>query len=445
MVDEQRLLNPENSPQQGSLRMSEAQEPPKVTPQSLVSEKLLRAALKADKGDDAEMVSWEVKDFTNKGDNYACVVTSGIVRYRQGDDKEREVTYVAKCNPLRNMAAFESFTKIVFMKEAQFYQKIVPLINTELEATGQEPLRLPTWYVNHLVEGKEIIVLKDMRPDGFKMFDRLKGMDVVHVSLVLQELARLHATSTIVQAKMSEPMEVTYDFLQKDYGDYSGAAYERFFETVFASNMETVAKMAEKVGGYDTVVKWLNSNAAQGLDMVLGCLKKSPPFDVICHGDCWNNNILFKYDEAGKPIDVRLIDLQICRKASPATDLNYLMYSSLNGSVRRENLQAFLKTYHDAYAEVLSEFGKPMPFTLEELKKEYHNQNLFGLLMSLMVIPFVVAESNEVIDFEEMTGDMDADVKRMQDKMIEQAETNPLLRPRLLATFDEMLEYGVIS
>lgn len=144
-------------------------------------------------------------------------------------------------------------------------------------------------------------------------------------------------------------------------------------------------------------------------------------------------------------MDVRLLDLQICRKASPVTDLNYLMYSSLNGPVRKNNLQAFLKTYYESFSQVLSDVGQKTPFTLEELKKEYHDKNLFGLLMCLMVVPFVVAEGSDVIDFDEMTGDMEADMKQHQQKMLGQMETNPLLQPRLLATFDDMIEYGVIS
>ncbi|XP_063888968.1 uncharacterized protein LOC135115860 [Scylla paramamosain] len=424
--------------------MPETQEPQK-TPQSLVTENLLRATLKADKGDDAEFLSYEVKDFTSKGDNYACVVTSALVRYRQGDQKEKEVSYVAKCNPCRKQEMFDSFTNMAFIKEAAFYYNIVPLINAELEAMGQEPLRLPACYVNHSVEGEQVLMMRDLRTDGFKMFDRKKGMDKAHTTLVIRELARLHAASVIAQDKMSEPIEDTHDFLLMDFDTVEIPGGDKMFEMVFASNLTNGAKMAEKIGGYEKVAEWLNSKSKEGMAMFIDCIRtKNEPFNVLCHGDCWNNNILFKYDETGKPIDVRLIDLQICRKASPATDLNYFMYTSLNGPERKENLQAFLEIYYDTFSQVLSGAGKAMPFNLEELKKEYHRLNLFGFIMALMVVPVVVAEAADVMDLDEFSGDVEEGIKNFQDKAMAQLDSNPLLQPRLLATYDEMLEYGVI-
>ena len=113
------------------------------------------------------------------------------------------------------------------------------------------------------------------------------------------------------------------------------------------------------------------------------------------------------------------------------------MYTSLNGPVRKENLQAFLKTYYDAFGKVLSGVGKTTPFTLEELKTEYHRQNLFGLLMGLIALPLVAEEGAEV-DFDEMSLDKEQNMQEFQKKMDQ-------LQPRLLATFDEMVEYGVIS
>ncbi|XP_050696772.1 uncharacterized protein LOC126985666 [Eriocheir sinensis] len=430
--------------------MSETQEPPTVTPQSLVSEDRVRAALTKDKGADAEILSFEVKDFTKKGDNYACVVTSAVVRYRQGD-KEGEVTYVAKCNPCRNIAALNDFNAYMFNKEGNFYDKIVPLINAELKGIGQEPLRMANCYGTHYGMSEEVILLGDLRPDGFKMFDRKKGMDAAHTNLTLRELARLHAASTLVQAKMTEPIEEKYPFIKKDFvcvyenPDKQDEDLEQMMGTVFYTNMKTGMAMAQKINGYEKVVDWLKKHARQTNDLLKKCLKSTSDFNVVCHGDCWNNNILFKYDESGKPVDVRLLDLQICRKASLATDLNYLLYSSLEGQVRKNNLEAFMKTYYESFSQVLSNAGKKTPFTLDELKKEYHNQNLFGLLMCLMVVPFVVAEGNDVMDFLDMTDDMEENMKVHQQRMLDQLDNNQLLRPRLLATFDEMVEYGVIS
>lgn len=154
---------------------------------------------------------------------------------------------------------------------------------------------------------------------------------------------------------------------------------------------------------------------------------------------------LFSYSDEGVPTDVRLVDLQICRKSSPATDLNYLMYTSLNGNDRRENIDSFLNSYYNSFSRVLKDGDEDSPFTIEELKREYRNKHLFGLLMATMVVPIVVSEATEVMDLDNLkSDDVELFMKEQRERMLKQLDSNPLLRPRLLSVFDDMVEYGVI-
>ena len=60
-------------------------------------------------------------------------------------------------------------------------------------------------------------------------------------------------------------------------------------------------------------------------------------FAVICHGDLWLSNILFKYGatynessgEDAKPTEVKFIDFQSARFASLATDLVLFLFTSV--------------------------------------------------------------------------------------------------------------------
>lgn len=51
------------------------------------------------------------------------------------------------------------------------------------------------------------------------------------------------------------------------------------------------------------------------LDFATYCVssKAAGPSAVICHGDCWNNNILYRYDEVDK---LNGIDLFLCEGLS---------------------------------------------------------------------------------------------------------------------------------
>lgn len=153
-----------------------------------------------------------------------------------------------------------------------------------------------------------------------------------------------------------------------------------------------------------------------------------------------------RYNDEGVPTDVRLVDLQICRKSSPGTDLNYLMFTSLNGSDRRENLDSILRSYYASFSRVLGVAKERPPYSFEELVREYRAKHLFGLLMGIMIVPLVVSEASEVMDLDDVkTDDVELFMKEQRERVLKQVDSNPLLRPRLLSIFDEMVEYGVIA
>lgn len=56
-------------------------------------------------------------------------------------------------------------------------------------------------------------------------------------------------------------------------------------------------------------------------------------FAVICHGDLWLSNILFKYGSNDqkeiRPVEVKFIDFQSARFASLATDLVLFLFTSV--------------------------------------------------------------------------------------------------------------------
>ncbi|XP_068230086.1 uncharacterized protein [Palaemon carinicauda] len=413
-----------------------------ITPQSLITEEHVKEVLKCDKGSDAVLESWKVVDFTKPGDNYACVVTSVEVKYLK-DNQESQVTYVVKLNGLRNLEGFPDLTIVMFDKEGKFYQEILPALNEALISAGQEPLRLPKCFHVFLEDKKEQIYFEDLRARDFKMFDRRKGMDKDHVDLVMKEIARMHSASYLLMSKFEEGETATtkYKFLEKDWLTFLPDGKDLFLP-MFQAEVDTGVMMLEKVGGYETAIDWMKSFRSEVKD-VLGGQMCSKKFNSICHGDCWNNNILFRYNEEGRPIEVMLVDLQLCREASLATDLNYFLFTSLTGDVRKPHFDYFMSLYHSSYKEVLEGGNLPMYFTQEELVQEFRDKNKYGLLFAFMILPALLMEPSEV---PEMTDkDMNTLAEEFRAIALDKLNTNPLCKPRFLSIFDELMETGLIS
>ncbi|XP_068230091.1 uncharacterized protein [Palaemon carinicauda] len=412
-------------------------------PRSLITEENVKKVLQVDKGSDAVLKSWKVVDFTKGGDNFACLVTSVEAKYSKNGEDDCDVSYVVKLNPHRNFGDFQEIEPILFTKEGKFYEELVPLLNEVLTSVGEEPLRFPKSFLISLEEEKEQLYFEDLRARGFKMSDRKKGMDKCHADLVISELARLHSASYLLKERFlgGKAIATKYEFLTKDFTTFTPNSKEMFV-TWMGKGVDTGVMMLEKVGGYETAIAWLKSMKPE-IGHLLSTGLQSTRLNNIGHGDCWNNNILFRYDKEGQPVEVMLVDLQVCREASIACDLNYFLYTSLTGDVRKPNLDRFLSLYHSTYERVLEGTDTPMPFTEEDVWEEFRSKNKLGLLFAMVIVPAILMEPEEAPDFSDT--DLETLMADFRALALEKLKSNPLCKPRFLAVFDELMEVGLIS
>ncbi|XP_045114525.1 uncharacterized protein LOC123506478 [Portunus trituberculatus] len=409
-----------------------------VTPECFVTEDHVRAALTTDKGTTAQLTAWRIVDFTKKGDNYASVVTSVEVKY-EFDGKSSEVVYVVKINTGKTIGG-ENIFDTFFQKECNFFLDIAPDINSVLKEIGHTEINVPKCFYISLEERKEVIFLEDLRARGYKMADRKQGLDKAHTTLVLRELARLHAASLLLQNKIpDEHFGEKYPLLK------IGLAYflqnYSSLRKIFENSVTFTKDIIERVGGYERLSAWTDTIIPYIVDILdqMGCGEPK----VVCHGDCWINNLLFRYSETGYPEDVMLLDLQMTYLSVPAADLNYLLYSSMTGDVRKPNIEAFLGSYYTTFKDVMEAGGKTVPFTQTQLFKDFRDRNVAGLLFAIIFLPVMVFETEEVESSKDNGEDVEDYLRKTRDKAMEMLDTNPIVKSRFMSLFDEIMELGI--
>ncbi|XP_042241134.1 uncharacterized protein LOC121878786 [Homarus americanus] len=402
----------------------------------VIRESFVEEALRLDKGDEAQLLSWTTEDINKKGNNYTSFISSVTVKYCKATVNQ-EVTYVVKLKPQRENGLPSEFDNLVFNKEGLFYTELLSEINAELSAAGQKPLLLPSCYHSRWEEGQNQLFLEDLRPRGFKMYDRTKGLDVHHAILVLQELGRLHAASHQLQAKApKQDLTQKFKFLTWEWFNYSERTRKEFDALITGSL--TVASGLAKAIGYEKIAKWYKDVAPRAMGVVEEQIASSQ-FDVVCHGDCFTNNMMFRYNEESQPVEVVLLDLQICRKSSLGTDLSYLLFSSIDEPERTGKLEEFLGQYHASFKAVIEGGGTVMPFTLLDITKEFHNKSVYGWIMSSFLIPILVAQSHEIPDFTVATdGHIEDFIEQQQQIFSKMLRNNPLLKLRLANLYESM-------
>ncbi|CAL4086528.1 unnamed protein product, partial [Meganyctiphanes norvegica] len=406
----------------------------------LLKDFFIYEALWEDKGKDAQLISWQEKPFTKKGDNFSSYVTSILVNFTQGGVDD-QVSYVAKMNPCRgNIGIFNADEEAqLFIKEGKFYLELLKDLNKLLIEHGEERLRFPKCFFANYEKEKQVIIFEDVRTRGFKMSDRMTSMDTKHASLVLKEMGRLHSASVLMKGKYSVDNLLTkYECLKEN-------RTKEHTDLVLGRSFAKGADILAQMNGYDKGIKWVNENKDKLFDIITKSFACLPSFQVVCHGDCWTNNLLFRYDSNDNPVEVILLDVQVCRFASLGSDLNHFMFNSIDADTRKTSINMLFSEYYTSFCKVLQASNEAIPFTLTELTKEYKDKHLYGLVFGTIMIPHMLMSSHDSPDLEKVSKEkIDEIIKKFVQKMFEDVKTNPLWKSRYFGMYDEMIENGVI-
>lgn len=130
--------------------------------------------------------------------------------------------------------------------------------------------------------------------------------------------------------------------------------------------------------------------------------RPSGAMNVLNHGDLWVNNMMFKYDGNGRPIDLVFVDYQMSFYSSPGIDINYFLNTSPKIDVRLNDRAALIRTYREAMARALDEIssggargmgGRTVAAPSEQMiLDEIKSREFFGFMAAVGILPIVLMD-----------------------------------------------------
>lgn len=257
----------------------------------------------------------------------------------------------------------------LFDKEMIMFEEILPkyqkILGTDEPAMCPESIKMD-W-------DNMTLVMEDLNESNFVVADRKKGVDMAHVKLVMEHLAKYHACSMVLADQ--EGAEKFKEFHTHIVNDASLEAKDHF-KRLFRDLYEEIKTWAgyEKYG--EKLEKIHHIFFQQEVNLYRDCRSK---IKVVIHGDLWVSNFMFRYDSKNNPVAVKFIDLQIAYYGSPIFDLIYFLVTSVHDEIRFGRVNEVIQIYHQALVSILKRLDyKGYVPTLFELYQDYVAKGFFG-------------------------------------------------------------------
>lgn len=176
-----------------------------------------------------------------------------------------------------------------YRREFIFYRHIMPkLLKIQRSFKNIEGLKIkfPNCILASVEYDKETLVVHSLHKGGFKFRDRLHKSDLQHVSLVMKNLAKLHALSFALANTNPREFEEISGLCSKDVQYSVVGPVPKSMKSLYDASVDVVMDINAR-----NKLKKLGPHILR----VLNKCVQIDNYSTVCHADCWDNNIAFKY------------------------------------------------------------------------------------------------------------------------------------------------------
>nr|CAD7203879.1 unnamed protein product [Timema douglasi] len=340
-------------------------------------EELLRPKL----GRSVKVEEMVVTPLTKFGDNFGSTMLA--VEAVLSSPESKKLSMVAKLLPETDFAREIFNCDVSVRKEIYMYLLVSPEF-TRIQQEHNVPInkRLDIFcecYGARATRGEDegqpvddsaALLLENLKKIGYRTGDRVAGLNLEHTEMVLDKLARFHATAIAI--KLKKPFVFRNTVLEAC----------KFFGFKIGPKEEAIAQQKGFLSALQEVIPEFNEHSEKVLETFLRNVEMAysetpptpkEPFATIVHNDFWTNNMMFRYSprDENTPIDFKIVDFQITFYGSPAHDILLFLLTSTESGLAEEHLDRFLGIYHEAFVDTLSMLGcDTRRFSLDSLLEE---------------------------------------------------------------------------
>ncbi|XP_066905760.1 uncharacterized protein [Halyomorpha halys] len=338
----------------------------------------------------------EARPALPKGENYLSLVSRITLEVVLGNGRKSYKNLILKEVPPEEKNKEFVDNLGVFKIETEMYLRILKQMEELMDEYHETEEML--WGRLIFYQPYTYLLFEDLKATGFLMSPRQSCLDLEHGHLVLHSLGRFHGMSKILEERGIVN--------GKDFKPYAIITDKDLIKMFVHCGLRNLSEAMHQFWGSawhrvaDKLLMPLET--LQNKMLEIGKLDESR-FNVVNHGDCWSNNMLFKYNWNHRPIAVRFLDFQVSHYNSPCWDVTYFMFASIEPKIRREHYESLLRTYTNSLLLTLQKYhySGSLP-THEEIAAEMERISFFRLTLVGVFHAVMTAEGTDALDMEKL-------------------------------------------
>lgn len=296
------------------------------------------------------------------------------IRFKRGSNNcEESQTFFVKTMPDSQIILDTLMDDSMFTDEANFYENITPLLMKEYNADK--------WSPRCYLITSNALVFEDLRVKGYTISPD-PFLDEILLKATLTSLAQFHASTILAEHRLGKTLKEIFPnaFVEKILTNHGN------FAKMTPVGFDAIKKMIEKYGMDPSFMPKIKDRVWEFSKIRKG------KCNVLCHGDLWKNNLMFKSNGNVKCV---MVDYQFLRYTSPCIDVSTLVYLHTTPEYRKKSELNLFEHYYCVLRDTLLQGSiKPPIPSYESMLQDYKDYKLIGMIFGLLYLPALYLPSD---------------------------------------------------